>query len=224
MKIINRLLELKNEKYRDFSSKLTPNIDKNTIIGVRVPTLRNLAKDYIKEDESKEFLKSLPHKYFDENMLHGLLISQINDYDLVIKLLDEFLPYVDNWAVCDIMSPKVFKKNKDKLINNIYSWIKSKNTYTCRFGIGILMSYYLDDNFKTEYLDMVSKIQSDEYYINMMIAWFFATALAKKWDETIVYIENNKLDKWVCNKAIQKSIESRRITDSQKEYLKSFKK
>ena len=223
MKITNRLFELKDDAYADLSSKLAPNLDRNNIIGVRVPLARKLAKEYIKEDESKEFLNDLPHKYFDENMLHGLLISEIKDYDLCIKELDEFLPYVDNWAVCDIMSPSIFKKNKDKLINKIKEWIKSKHTYTCRSGICSLMQHYLDNDFKKEYLSLVANIHSEEYYVNMMIAWFFATALAKQWDETILYIESRKLDKWVHNKTIQKAIESNRITKEQKEYLKTLK-
>ena len=223
MKILDQLFELKDDKYGDFSSKLTPNLDRSKVIGVRIPLVRKIAKEYIKDDESKEFLKSLPHKYFDENILHGLLISEIKDYDECINYLNEFLPYVDNWAVCDTMSPTIFKKNKDKLIKNIKVWIKSKHTYTCRFGIGILMSHYLDDDFKEEYLSLASSIHSEEYYVNMMIAWFFATALAKKWDETIPYIENKKLDKWVHNKTISKAIESYRISDERKEYLRSLR-
>ena len=223
MKILDQLFELKDDKYGDFSSKLTPNLDRSKVIGVRIPLVRKIAKEYIKDDESKEFLKSLPHKYFDENILHGLLISEIKDYDECINYLNEFLPYVDNWAVCDTMSPTIFKKNKDKLIKNIKVWIKSKHTYTCRFGIGILMSHYLDDDFREEYLSLASSIHSEEYYVNMMIAWFFATALAKKWDETIPYIENKKLDKWVHNKTISKAIESYRISDERKEYLRSLR-
>lgn len=223
MKITERLFELKDDKYADFSSKLTPNIDRITIIGVRVPVVRKLAKEYIKDEESKTFLKTLPHKYFDENMLHGLLISEIKDYDECIKELDRFLPFVDNWAVCDITSPKVLAKNTDKLIDKIKEWSKSNEVYTCRFGIGMLLKYYLDDNFKIEYLKLVSNIRSDEYYINMMKSWFFATALVKQWDNTIKYFEDKKLDKWVHNKAIQKAIESYRITRVQKNYLKSLK-
>ncbi len=223
MKIIDRLFELKDEKYADFSSKLTPNIDRISIIGVRVPDVRKLAKEYIKDEESKVFLNTLPHKYFDENMLHGLLISEIKDYEECIIKIEKFLPFVDNWAVCDIMSPKIFAKNTDKLIDKIKEWLKSNKVYTCRFGIGMLLKYYLDDNFKSEYLKLVSNIKSEEYYINMMIAWFFATSLCKQWDDTIKYLEENKLDKWVHNKTIQKAIESYRITNEQKEFLKSLK-
>ena len=156
-------------------------------------------------------------------MLHGLLISEIKDYEKCVELIDKFLPFVDNWAVCDIMSPKVFKKNKDKLILKIKEWMKSDHTYTCRFGVEMIMTHYLDEEFKEEYIDMVSKIHSEEYYVQMVIAWLFATALAKQWDATITYIENQKLDKWIHNKTIQKARESYRITDEQKEYLKGLK-
>ena len=156
-------------------------------------------------------------------MLHGLLISEIKDYEKCINEVDKFLPYVDNWAVCDIMSPKILKKNKDKLIEKIKIWSESKDIYTCRFGIKMLMTHYLDGDFKSEYLNIPSSIVSDEYYINMMIAWFYATALAKRWDDSIKYIENKKLTKWVHNKTIQKARESYRITNEQKEYLKSLK-
>ncbi len=224
MKSITKLLfELRDEEYAKFQAKLTPSVNPKLFIGVRVPEVRKLAK-LLKDDVSaKKFLKELPHKYYDENMLHGLLISEIKDYDTAIYETNRFLPYVDNWAVCDIMSPKVFKKHKIELINIIKKWIKSKETYTIRFGIEMLMSHYLDEDFKIEYLDIVSKIRSKEYYVNMMIAWFFATALAKQWESAISYIENDSLDKWVHNKTIQKAIESYRITDKQKEYLKTLK-
>ena len=220
---LEELFKLQDKEYADFQSKLTPSVDKSRFIGVRVPKIRKFAKLYFKDENSKEFLNTLPHQYYEENMLHGLLISEINDYDQCIKEVDKFLPYVDNWAVCDTMSPKVFKKNKDKLIAKIKIWSKSKEVYTCRFGIEMLMRYYLEEDFKTEYLNIPAAIVSDDYYINMMIAWFFATALAKQWDDSIKYIENRKLTKWVHNKTIQKAIESYRITNEQKEYLKSLK-
>ena len=193
------------------------------MIGVRTPDLRNDAKKIIKENKYKEFLEELPHKYFDENQLHAFIISEIKDYEKCIIYINKFLPYVDNWATCDQMSPKIFKKNKDKLIIEIMRWIKSKETYTVRFGIGMLMQYYLDDDFNPKYLEKVSKIKSKEYYVNMMIAWYFATALAKQYDEAIKYIENDILDKWTHNKTIQKALESYRITSEQKKYLKSLK-
>ena len=221
--ILEELFKLQDKKYRDFQIKLIPNYRIDNMIGVRTPDLKTLAKKILKENNYKLFLKTLPHKYFDENQLHAFIISEIKNYDDCINYINIFLPYVDNWATCDQMSPKIFKKNKDKLINEIQKWIKSDNTYTIRFGIGMLMQYYLDDNFNIEYLEMVSKIKSKEYYVNMMIAWFFATALAKQYDDTIKYIENNKLDKWVHNKTIQKAIESNRITIERKEYLRTLK-
>lgn len=224
MKITNKLLTLKDEKFKEFNAKLIPNVDKKTIIGIKVPILRKIAKEYIDDKECVKFLNTLPHKYYDEYMLHGLLISEIKDYNLCIKFLDKFLPYVDNWAVCDITSPKVFKKNTDKLIDVIYKWINSKDVYKCRFGIGMLMSYYLDEHYKKEYLKLPASIKSEEYYINMMIAWFYATALAKRWDDTIKYLEKNKLDIWVHNKTIKKACESNRISKEQKEYLKTLKR
>ncbi len=223
MEIVDELFKLQDKEYAEFQSKLTPTVDKNKFIGVRVPEVRKLAKVYIKEEKSKEFLKTLPHEYYDENMLHGLLISEIKDYEVCIKEVDKFLPYVDNWAVCDIMSPKVFKKNKDKIIEKIKIWSESKDIYTSRFGIEMLMRHFLDEDFKTEYLEIPAKVKSDEYYVQMMIAWCFATALAKQWYDTIKYIEKEKLTKWVHNKTIQKAIESYRITNEQKEYLKGLK-
>ncbi len=223
MEITDKLFKLQDIKYRDFQAKLIPNIDINMVIGVRTPDLKKYAKELIKNNNYSSFLNDLPHKYFDENQLHAFIISELKDFDKCIEYINEFLPYVDNWATCDQMSPTIFKKYPDKLISNIKKWIKSKKTYTIRFGIGMLMQYYLDDNFKKEYLELISNIRSNEYYVNMMISWFFATALAKKYDDTIIYLENNKLDTWVHNKTIQKAIESYRITDGQKEYLKSLK-
>lgn len=216
------LFKLQDKKYQELQYRTIPNIE--NIIGVRTPELRKLAKELVKENDYKSFLEELPHKYFDENQLHAFIISELKDYDECINYVNKFLPYVDNWATCDQMSPKVFKKNLDKLLLEIKKWIKSKETYTIRFGIGILMQYFLDDNFKVEYLETVSKIRSDEYYVNMMIAWYFATSLAKQYNDTIKYIENNKLDIWTHNKTIQKAIESYRITDEQKEYLRSLKR
>ena len=222
--IIKELYKMQDKKYRDIQVKTIPNIDSNSIIGVRTPELRSYAKKLIKEDNYKEFLEELPHKYFEENQLHSFIISEIKDYDICISYINKFLPYINNWATCDQLSPKVFKKNKEKLIKEIKVWIKSKEVYTIRFGIGMLMSYFLDEDFNESYLETISKIKSKEYYINMMIAWYYATALAKQYDSTIKYLENNKLDIWVHNKTIQKAIESYRITDSQKEYLRNLKR
>ena len=224
MTILDRLYELEDKEYAAFQAKLTPGVPPESFIGVRVPMVRKLAKELIKANEYADFLQQLPHKFYDENMLHGLLVSEIKDYDWCIAEVDKFLPYVDNWAVCDIMSPKVFKKNKEALLTKIVEWSGSEHLYTSRFGIEMLMSHYLDDDFKPEYLDIPASVHSEEYYLKMMIAWFFATALAKQWDATIPYIENNKLDTWVHNKTIQKARESYRITDAQKEYLKTLKR
>lgn len=224
MIIRDRLFELQDKEYAQFQVKLTPGIQLENVIGVRVPEARKLAKEIYKEGRYEDFLNQLPHEYYDENMLHGLIISEMKDYDNCIDELERFLPYVDNWAVCDIMSPKIFKKNKEKLIAKIKEWSKSKHTYTCRFGMEMLMSHFLDEDFKTEYLDIVASVHSEEYYIKMMIAWFFATALAKQWDKAIPYIEAGRLDVWCHNKAIQKSRESYRITPEQKEILKALKR
>lgn len=218
-----RLFELQDKEYADFQAKLTPTVPRENFIGVRVPLVRKLAKELIKDPYCEEFLNTLPHEYYDENMLHGLLISEMKDYDEVIKKLDLFLPYVDNWAVCDIMSPKVFKKHKDELLVEIKRWAKSSDTYTCRFGIEMLQTHFLDDDFKAEYLEIPAVVRSKEYYVNMMIAWFFATSLTKQWDATVPYIEKQRLDKWTHNKTIQKARESYRITDEQKKYLNTFK-
>lgn len=221
--ILDELLKMKDEEYRKLQIKTIPNIDSNTIIGIRTPELRKYAKKLLKENNYIDFINDLPHKYFDENQLHAFIISEIKDYDECLNYFKKFLLYIDNWATCDQPSPKVFIKNPDKLIKEIKVWIKSKETYTIRFGVGMLMRVYLDDNFKEEYLEMVSKIRSKEYYVNMMIAWYFATALAKQYDSTIKYIENNKLDTWTHNKTIQKAIESYRITQEHKDYLRSLK-
>lgn len=222
--ITERLFKLQDKKYRELQSKIIPNINVDNIIGVRTPELRKLAKELVKNNNFKEFLEELPHKYFDEDQLHAFIISEIKDYDECISYVRSFIPYVNNWATCDQMSPKVFKKHTDELLNEIKEWIKSKETYTIRFGVGLLMQLYLDDKFKPDYLKMVSSIKSKEYYVNMMLSWYFATALAKQYNATITYIENQILDTWVNNKTIQKAIESYRITPEQKEYLRGFKR
>ena len=222
-KILKELFKLQDKKYRDFQVKLIPGSSIDKMIGVRTPDLRKYSKKLIKENNYKDFLDELPHNYFDENQLHAFILSEIKDYNECINYINKFLPYVDNWATCDQMSPKVFKKNKDKILLEIKKWLKSKDTYTIRFGIGMLMQHFLDEDFKKDYLKLVSKIKSNEYYINMMIAWYFATALAKQYKETIPYLEDKILDKWTHNKTIQKAIESYRITAEQKEYLRSLK-
>lgn len=222
-KINKELFSLQDKKYRDFQGKLLPTVKSDSVIGVRTPELRKLAKKYVKEEKITEFLNNLPHKYFDENQLHAFIISEIKDYKKCIEELNKFLPYIDNWATCDQLSPKIFKKNKTDLLKEINKWISSTHTYTVRFGIGMLMQHFLDEDYDIKYPKMIAKIRSEEYYINMMIAWYFATALAKQYDSIIPFIENKKLDKWTHNRTIQKSVESYRITPEQKEYLKSLK-
>lgn len=221
MNIKEELLKLKDEKYKEFHAKLMPTINPDTIIGIRVPVLRAFSKTI---QDTEDFFSHLPHEYFEENNLHGFLIEKISDFDECIKELEKFLPYVDNWATCDMMRPKVFKKNTDKLVLKIKEWLKSEHTYTVRFGIEMLMVYFLDEKFDEKYLEWVSKIKSDEYYINMMIAWYFATALAKQYETAVKYIEKNKLPLWVHNKTIQKAVESYRISNDVKDYLKTYRR
>ena len=221
--ILKKLYALQDTKYRDFQGKLIPTVDPNTIIGVRTPDLRTLAKELAKKEDIGIFLDALPHAYFDENQLHAFILSELKDYDQCIERVKEFLPYIDNWATCDQLSPKAFKKHKTELLKEIKNWLKSDKTYTVRFAVGMLMQHYLDDNFKSDYPKLVAVIKSDEYYINMMRAWYFATALAKQYDAIIPYIEQKKLDPWTHSKAIQKAVESYRIIPMQKEYLKTFR-
>ena len=221
--IRKELFAKQDEKYREMQVKVIPNIDAESIIGVRTPELRTYAKQLYQRDDIDDFLNDLPHKYFDENQLHAFVISQFKDFDRCLKEVDRFLPYVDNWATCDQMSPKVFKKHKSEVLEAAKAWIASDMTYTIRFGIGMLMEHFLDEDFDVEYARIVSEVRSDEYYINMMIAWYFATALAKQYDATLPFIREKKLDVWTHNKAIQKSVESYRISDEQKQYLKTLK-
>jgi len=224
MEIQKELFSLQDKEYMKFLSKLTPNVSEDTIIGVRIPEIRKLAKKLVKNNEYKDFLKELPHKYYDENLLHGAIISESKNFEKCIKLLDNFLPFVDNWAVCDTISPKIFKKHKKELIEKIKEWSQSDKTYTCRFGVEMLMTHFLDEDFKKEYLEVVADIHSEEYYVKMVVAWFFATALAKQWDYAVIYLEDNRLDVWVHNKTIQKARESLRISLEKKEYLKKLKR
>lgn len=221
--IRNDLFAMQDIAYRDFHSKLIPNIDAGLVIGVRTPELRKYAKQLAKTSEATEFLQILPHKYYEENNLHGFLIEGMKDYDATIQALDAFLPYVDNWATCDMIAPKVFKKHLPELLIKIKEWLVSEYVYAVRFGMGMLLKYYLDEAFAPEYLELVASVESEEYYIKMMIAWYFATALAKQYEATLPYIENHRLEQWTHNKAIQKAIESYRITPEQKEYLRSLK-
>ena len=223
MTIYDRLLKVQDKKYKEFQAKLVPNIDSNTIIGIRTPDMRNIAKELFQSGNYESFLNDLPHKYYEENLIHFFVVSLIKDFDICIKEVEKFLPYVDCWPVSDQASPKCFKKNHDKLLPYIKKWIKSKHVYTARFGMRILMNEFLDKDFKEEYLELVSSKKGEDYYLKMMIAWYFATALAKQYDETIPYFENHVLDDWIHNKAIQKAIESFRVTDEHKEYLRTLK-
>jgi len=219
-KIVSDLFNIRDEKFAKFNASLIPTTDAKNVIGVRTPDLRKYAKTISSPDK---FLSDLPHKYFEENQIHSFILSEIKNFEKCIKLVDTFLPYVDNWATCDQLIPKIFARNTDRLLPYIRRWIKSKHIYTVRFAIGLLMRFYLGEKFDSSYADMVIKIKSDEYYINMMRAWYFATALSKNWDDIICIIENKKLDPWTHNKTIQKSIESYRISAAQKEYLRKLK-
>ena len=218
MTIQERLFALQDGDYGDFHSSLLPGFPREYFIGIRVPVLRKFVKEYKKEEEAREFLTQLPHTYYEESMVHAFLIAEIKDYDTCIKAVEAFLPYINNWAVCDGLSPKVFKDHKPELLEKIKQWIPSDHPYTCRFGMGMLMRWFLDEDFRPEYLEMPSAVRSEEYYVNMMTAWFFATALAKQWDAAIPYLEKQALDPWTHNKTIQKARESFRITPEQKEY------
>ena len=222
--IRKKLKNLQDAGYRSMQVTIIPNIDPDTIIGVRTPALRQFAKELSKRDDISSFLEDLPHKFFEENQLHAFILSGMKDAVKCIELVDAFLPYVDNWATCDQMSPKIFRKNKELLLEYVEKWIESDHTYIRRFAVGMLMEHFLDEDFKTSYLTKVSKIRSDEYYVNMMTAWYFATALAKQYDAALPVLEKQKLDKWTHNKTIQKAVESYRITPEQKEYLKTLKR
>ncbi len=218
-----RLYEMRDEEYKDFNAKLIPKVDAGAVIGVRTPALRKYARELSKRPDTDEFISALPHGFFEENQLHGFIISEIKDYDRCLREVERFLPYIDNWATCDQTLPKVFSKHTKELFPVIKRWLKSEHAYTVRFGIGCLMRHYLDDFFSEECLKLVADVKHEDYYVKMMAAWYFATALAKRYDETIPYIEGKRLAPWTHNKAIQKAIESYRITDEQKKYLRALK-
>ena len=221
--IQQELFALQDLSYRDFHAKLMPTVDKARVIGVRTPKLRAFAKEFGKTEEAKEFLKVLPHQYYEENNLHGLLIEQIQDYPTLIRELNRFLPCIDNWAPCDLLTVRVVKKHLDTFTEEVERWLASDHTYTIRFGIGMLMRYYLEEHFSLEYPEKVAKIRSEEYYVNMMRAWYFATALAKQYEAICPFLEEKRLDAWTHNKTIQKAIESYRITQEQKVYLRTLR-
>lgn len=217
------LFRLQDVEYREFQSGVIPTNDPGTTIGVRTPALRKLAKQLARREDVNVFLDDLPHLYFDENQLHAFIVSEMRDYATCLAEVERFLPYVDNWATCDQMSPRVFKRHRQELLEPIRSWIASGETYTVRFGVGMLMEHYLDEDFDPTYLDMVAGIRSEEYYVRMMVAWYFATALAKQYDVTVPYLEERRLDAWTHNKTIQKAVESRRISPEQKDYLRGLR-
>lgn len=221
--LYRKLYDLQDLKYRDMQIKIIPTVEPESVIGVRTPELKSIAKDILKDGNYKGFLEELPHRYFEENQLQAFIISGIKDLNECMEDLETFLPYVDNWATCDQMSPKIFRKHKDVLFSHIKEWVNSEKTYAVRFGVGMLMEHFLDDDFDPLYPELVAKLRSEEYYVNMMIAWYFATALAKQYESILPFIEEKRLDDWTHNKAIQKSLESRRITEEQKLYLKSLK-
>ncbi len=229
--IEENLWKLQDKEYREFHRKLIPNVDPETIIGVRTPVLRTYAKQLLKKAANDpevsgmlgEFLWELPHKYYEENNLHGMLLEGMPNFEARAWALDEFLPYVDNWATCDLLRPKALVMKPCEFRAKILGWMCSDHPYTVRFGIEMLMTYFLDDWFQEDYLNWVAQIRSEEYYVNMMIAWFFATALAKHYEAALPYIENHSLAVWTHNKTIQKAVESYRITPEQKIYLKTLK-
>ncbi len=227
--ITRKLFSLQDEKYRDFQIKLVPGITKEQMIGIRTPDLRALAKEIsANPDTASAFLQELPHKYFEENLIHFFIVALIKDFDECINQVERFLPYVDCWPVCDQASPKVFKKNHEKLLSLVKNWISSDHIYTSRYGMRILMNEFLGEDFKTKYADLVvsrmsRKGEAEDYYLKMMAAWYFATALAKNWDQVLPFIEQHKLDSWTHNKAIQKALESFRVSDEHKEYLRKLK-
>ena len=217
------LFELQDLKYRDFHSSLMPDIEKENVIGIRIPVLRKFAKEFARSEKTEGFLQELPHQYYEENNLHMILITGITDYEKCLEEVNRFLPYIDNWATCDLPLPKCFDKNKEDILVRAKNWIATDDTYVKRYGMGVMMRLFLDEDFKEEYIQLVAAVKSEEYYVNMMIAWYMATALAKQWDAAIPYIQEHRLSEWVHRKSIQKAVESYRITPEQKDYLKGLR-
>ena len=218
-----QLFTMADPSYKSFHCALIPTVDPDTVIGIRTPVLRKIAAEFAKTEDAAAFLRDLPHSYYEENNLHGFLLEKIKDYDTLIAELNRLLPHINNWATCDLISPKIFPKHREELLEQIRIWVRDEHTYTVRFAVGMLMKFYLDDAFDPAFPELVAKIRSEEYYINMMIAWYIATALAKQYDAILPYLENRRLDPWTHNKTIQKAIESRRITPEQKSLLRSLK-
>ena len=223
--ITDGLFALKDENYRRFHAKLIPDIPIDNIIGVRTPVLRKYAKEVAKLPEANIFLESLPHSYYEENNLHGALLSLLYPKDIIafMEQLERFLPYVDNWATCDMLSPKIFKKHLPYVYERVQKWLQSDAVYTIRFGIVTLLGFYLDNAFEPEMLQLVANVRSEEYYVNMAVAWYFSMALVKQYDATLPYIQNRVLEPWTHNKSIQKATESRRIPQETKAYLRGLK-
>ncbi|WP_081984411.1 DNA alkylation repair protein [Treponema sp. OMZ 838] len=223
--IQSKLLSMQDISYRDFNAKLIPTVDPKLMIGIRTPLLRKFAKDLFKMEpkQAAAFMQTLPHRYFEENNLHAFLIENIKDFDTAITETERFLPFIDNWATCDTFAPPLFKKHPDEIYQKILLWIRSHRTYTVRYAINLLLSNYLDDRFKPEMLELVASVKSDEYYINMMIAWYFSFALIKQYDAALPYIKKQTLAPFTHNKTIQKAIESRRISPEIKDYLRTLK-
>ncbi len=217
------LFQLQDVAYKEFQRKLIPNVEQESVIGIRTPALRKFAKQFSKSEAAAAFLEELPHFYYEENNLHMMLLIEMRDFSACLEKLEAFLPYVDNWATCDLPLPQCFKTHKEELLPHVYKWMNSPHTYTVRYAIGTLMRLFLEENFAPEYLARVAEIQSEEYYVNMMIAWYFATALAKQWEATVPYLEQRRLAPWVHRKTIQKAIESYRITPEQKDYLRTLR-
>ena len=223
MTLYDRLNEVRDEAYRELLIRLVPNVPPETVVGVRTPEMRRIAKDVFTSADRDAFLNDLPHKYYEENLIHFFVLSMIRDFDECVRRVEAFLPYVDCWPVSDQATPKAFRKNHEKLLPYIQKWIASEHVYTARFGIRMLMNEFLDADFKEEYLSLVAAKQGEDYYLRMMVAWYFATALAKRYDETVPYLEARRLDEWTHKKAIRKAIESFRVTDAHKEYLRSLR-
>lgn len=223
MTVYEKLLACRDEEFGAFQRKLVPNISPDTIIGVRTPQMRKIAKEVFGTEEGDSFIKKLPHTYYEENMVHFFMISLIRDFEECFRAVEEFLPFVDCWPVSDQSTPKVFKKNHEKLIPAVTRWIASNHVYTARFGLRMLMNEYLGEDFKEEYLELAASKTGEDYYLKMMVAWFFATALAKRYEESVVYLEQCRLDPWVHKKTIQKAVESFRVSEEHKNYLRTLK-
>lgn len=218
------LFAMQDIGYRDFQSRLMPTVPKERVIGVRTPELRRYASAFSRRPEALQYLSLLPHTYYEENNLHAFLIERLRDFDGTVAALDRFLPFVDNWATCDMMSPKIFARRQEELLPHVRRWMTSGQTYTVRFGIGMMLRYYLGDRFSPTYPEEVARLCGEEYYVNMMIAWYFATALAFQYPVILPYIAEHRLSPWVHEKTVRKAIESYRLTPQQKDELCAYRR